>query len=106
MYKKLLDKGFRKTVYIEQEGTPVFYSKKISDTDLVIKLLILIEEISKDDDSTFDGITGTIEVTEDLTIAQYSFISNTSADLWEFGQVTEGQFELILEALPDEINRA
>ncbi|MFF0828778.1 hypothetical protein ACFYU8_17760 [Brevibacillus sp. NPDC003359] len=105
MYKTLLDKGFLRTIYVDQEDTPVFYTKKILDPILIEKLLALLEEIGEDDDTDYDGITGTIEITEDLKVAQYSFISNASDGFWKFGQVSHIPFEKILLAMPDEINR-
>jgi hypothetical protein len=103
MYKLLIDKGFRKTIYSNQKGQPVFYRLATSDPNIVREILLQLEVISTDNEDTFEGVKGAVEVTEDLKIAQYSFTSNSN-DFWVFNQLTMSEFEQLLLKLPDHVD--
>jgi len=105
MYKKLLDKGFEKTIYTKHENDKAFYKRDFLNPKLVAKLFDYFCE----DKRFYKGSEGklycTLEITEDLSFAQYCFseIKEKDSDYVEFihGDLNQDQFNLVLDLLDD-----
>jgi hypothetical protein len=100
MYKELLDKGFKRTIYKEQEGVPAFYRIDIKEPETIKNLLEVIGEYMDQEDDISD-VSAVIEVTEDFKHAQYSF-GGSEGD-WAFDRLTIDDFKKVLEVIPESV---
>lgn len=97
MFKLLLDKGFQRFVDLDQSPSKVTYRKDINDPELQTKL---IQHILTDKELQCISRSSycTLEISEDLSLASYSF-----EELKHFkpikGQLSHESFENALNLL-------
>lgn len=101
MYKKLLDKGFERWIYVDQ-GNKVFYKKDFLDPEMVLKLFGYFDEDRFFYDDRNGKIYCTLEITEDLSFAQYCFseINGTNGDM-VYDKLSLEEFSKVLDLLDD-----
>jgi hypothetical protein len=73
IYKKLLDKGFERVTYINQEGQNVWYEIELTNEneEKLKKFIQLVGENLEYFDWRLDNIVLNIAIREDLSEAQY-----------------------------------
>ncbi|WP_339370353.1 hypothetical protein [Paenibacillus elgii] len=97
--KELLEnKGFARIVYEDQEGKPVFYSRRFEDEESVVKLHNFFGESIAEFDYDYHGLYCVVEIAEDFSFAQYLF-SETDIDSGYFAHdpIALDDFERLLE---------
>jgi hypothetical protein len=105
MYKKLLDKGFEKIIYKKQEDNNAFYKRDFLNSELINKLFDYFNEDKFFHERTEGKIYCTLEITEDLSFAQYCFneIKENDDDYREFihNDLSLEEFNNVLDILDD-----
>lgn len=105
MYKKLLDKGFERTVYVKYEDNKVFYKKDFLNPKQVNELFEYFGEDKFFYEKTQGKFYCTLEITEDLSFAQYCFsqLRENEDDYMEFvhDDLNLEEFSKALDLLDD-----
>jgi len=101
MYKKLLDKGFERWTYVDQ-GNKMFYKKDFLNSEMVLKLFDYFNEGRFFYNDRNGKIYCTLEITEDLSFAQYCFseINGTNGDMVH-DDLSYEEFSKALDLLDD-----
>jgi hypothetical protein len=96
----LVNKGFNRTVYEDQTGKPVFYTREFNELSDVKRLHKYLGESIGEFDFDYDGLRCVVEIVEDLSEGQYLFTEKKI----EFGYSTHDRlstedFQQLLDIL-------
>jgi hypothetical protein len=96
----LENKGFARTVYEDQSGKPVFYTRRFDDIEDVKKLHRHLNESIGEFDFDYEGLYCVFEISEDLQMGQYLFSEkNTKYGTFFHDKLTPKEFESLLDVI-------